>query len=69
MSLCEGLNDRSLRGSEFADRRLRRVIDATPDAKEGQGEVTVKIASISEPQLPPELSGLPFRRLSSRGSP
>ena len=38
-----------------------RVIDADPDAKKGQGEVTVKIASISEPQLPPELNGLPFR--------
>lgn len=38
-----------------------RVIDADPDARKGQGEVTVKIASISEPQLPPELNGLPFR--------
>lgn len=38
-----------------------RVIDADPAAKKGQGEVTVKIASISEPQLPPELNGLPFR--------
>lgn len=38
-----------------------RVIDADPDAKKGQGEVTIKIASISEPQLPPELNGLPFR--------
>ena len=38
-----------------------RVIDADPDAKKGQGEVTVKIVSISEPQLPPEASGMPFR--------
>lgn len=38
-----------------------RVIDADPDAKKGQGEVTVKIVSISEPQLPPETNGLPFR--------
>ena len=38
-----------------------RVIDADPDAKKGQGEVAVKIASISEPALPPEMSGLPFR--------
>jgi len=38
-----------------------RVIDADPDARKGQGEVTVKIASISEPQLPPEMNGLPFR--------
>ncbi len=38
-----------------------RVIDADPDAKKGQGEVTVKLASISEPQLPPEMNGLPFR--------
>ena len=38
-----------------------RVIDADPDAKKGQGEVTVKIASISEPVLPPEMNGLPFR--------
>lgn len=38
-----------------------RVIDADPDAKKGQGEVTVKIASVVEPQLPPEMNGLPFR--------
>ncbi|THG30563.1 plasmid replication, integration and excision activator [Glaciibacter flavus] len=38
-----------------------RVIDADPEAKKGQGEVTVKIASISEPTLPPEMNGLPFR--------
>ena len=33
----------------------------TPRRKKGQGEVTVKIASISEPALPPEMNGLPFR--------
>lgn len=38
-----------------------RVIDADPDAKKGQGEVTVKFASISEPALQPEMNGLPFR--------
>jgi hypothetical protein len=38
-----------------------RVIDADPDAKKGSGEVMVKIMSISEPQLPPEMNGLPFR--------
>lgn len=38
-----------------------RVIDADPDAKKGQGEVTVKIVSITEPQLPPEANGMPFR--------
>lgn len=38
-----------------------RIIDADPDAKKGQGEVTVKIASIAEPTAPPESQGLPFR--------
>jgi len=38
-----------------------RVIDADPDAKKGQGEVMVKISSISEPPLQPEANGLPFR--------
>lgn len=38
-----------------------RIIDADPDAKKGQGEVTVKIASITEPTAPPETQGLPFR--------
>ena len=37
------------------------MIDADPGAKKGQREVIVKIASVSEPQLPPELNGLPFR--------
>lgn len=45
-----------------------RVIDADPDARKGQGEVTVKIASISEPQLRPNSagcrSGLPTSRVS-----
>lgn len=44
-----------------------RVIDADPDAKKGQGEVTVKIASISEPVLPPEANGLPFRPVYFEG--
>lgn len=38
-----------------------RVIDADPDARKGQNEVTVKISSITEPQAPPEAQGLPFR--------
>ncbi|MBT1675969.1 plasmid replication, integration and excision activator [Curtobacterium aurantiacum] len=38
-----------------------RVIDADPDARKGQNEVTVKIISISEPVAPPEIQGLPFR--------
>ena len=38
-----------------------RVIDADPEARKGQAELTVKIASVTEPQLPPELNGLPFR--------
>jgi len=38
-----------------------RVIDADPEARKGQNEVTVKIASILEPAAPPEASGLPFR--------
>lgn len=38
-----------------------RVIDADPEARKGQNEVTVKIASISEPTAPPEANGLPFR--------
>lgn len=38
-----------------------RVIDADPEARKGQNEVTVKIASIAAPTAPPEASGLPFR--------
>ncbi|GEB95944.1 plasmid replication, integration and excision activator [Microbacterium lacticum] len=38
-----------------------RVIDADPDARKGQNEITVKLASVLEPQLPPEANGLPFR--------
>lgn len=38
-----------------------RIIDAVPDAKKGQGEVTVKIVSIAEPTAPPESQRLPFR--------
>lgn len=38
-----------------------RVIDADPEARKGQNEVTVKIASIAEPTAPPEANGLPFR--------
>ncbi|WP_194421470.1 plasmid replication, integration and excision activator [Microbacterium abyssi] len=44
-----------------------RVFDADPAAKRGQGEVMVKIASISEPQLPPALNGLPFRPVIFEG--
>lgn len=38
-----------------------RVIDADPNARKGQGEVSVKIASAVEPTPPPEMNGLPFR--------
>lgn len=38
-----------------------RVIDADPNARKGQGEVSVKIASAIEPTAPPEMNGLPFR--------
>lgn len=38
-----------------------RVIDADPDARKGQNEVTVKISSVTEPVAPPESNGLPFR--------
>ncbi|WP_119695807.1 plasmid replication, integration and excision activator [Microbacterium halotolerans] len=38
-----------------------RVIDADPDARKGQNEVSVKISSVTEPQAPPEAHGLPFR--------
>ena len=38
-----------------------RVIDADPNARKGQNEVTVKIASATEPTPPPEAAGLPFR--------
>ena len=37
------------------------MIDADPEARKGQNEVTVKIASIAEPAAPPEANGLPFR--------
>lgn len=30
-----------------------RVIDADPDARKGQNEVSVKISSVTEPQAPP----------------
>lgn len=38
-----------------------RVIDADPEARKGQNEVAVKIASIAEPTAPPEANGLSFR--------
>lgn len=44
-----------------------RVIDADPDARKGQNEVTVKIASITEPPAPPEAQGLPFRPVLFEG--
>lgn len=44
-----------------------RVIDADPDARKGQNEVTVKIASITEPSAPPEAQGLPFRPVLFEG--
>lgn len=44
-----------------------RVIDADPDARKGQNEVTVKIASIAEPSAPPEAQGLPFRPVLFEG--
>lgn len=44
-----------------------RVIDADPDARKGQNEVTVKVASITEPSAPPEAQGLPFRPVLFEG--
>ena len=44
-----------------------RVIDADPDARKGQNEVTVKLASVSEPTAPPEANGLPFRPVFFEG--
>lgn len=44
-----------------------RVIDADPEARKGQNEVTVKIASIAEPSAPPEANGLPFRPVFFEG--
>lgn len=38
-----------------------RIIDADPDARKGQNEVVVKIASVTEPVTPPEAPGMPFR--------
>lgn len=37
-----------------------RVLDPDPEARKGQGEVQVKIASSSAPALPPSLPNLPF---------
>ncbi|WP_396642906.1 plasmid replication, integration and excision activator [Microbacterium sp.] len=60
-------NDDGTLGGQDADRNSGhplwqvRVIDADPEARKGQGEVTVKLISIVEPQLPPEMNGLPFR--------
>lgn len=44
-----------------------RVIDADPEARKGQNEVTVKIASVTEPAAPPEAGGLPFRPVFFEG--
>lgn len=44
-----------------------RVIDADPEARKGQNEVTVKIASVTEPSAPPEVGGLPFRPVVFEG--
>lgn len=44
-----------------------RVIDADPDARKGQNEVTVKIASTAQPTAPPEATGLPFRPVIFEG--
>lgn len=44
-----------------------RVIDADPDARKGQNEVTVKLVSIAEPTAPPEANGLPFRPVFFEG--
>lgn len=38
-----------------------QVIDLDPEARKGQSEVTVKIASATEPPVPPTAGGLPFR--------
>ncbi len=37
-----------------------RVIDADPEARKGQGEVTAKLVSATPPVAPPATQGLPF---------
>lgn len=44
-----------------------RIIDADPEAKKGQGEITIKIASVLQPPMPPEIQGLPFRPVVFEG--
>lgn len=46
---------------------LVRVIDADPDVRKGQAEVTVKVTSAVEPTLPPEVPGFPFRPVVFEG--
>ena len=44
-----------------------RVIDADPEARKGQNELVVKLASIAEPELPAEIPGTPFRPVVFEG--
>lgn len=44
-----------------------RVIDADPEARKGQNEITVKIVSVTRPIEPPEMSGMPFRPVVFEG--
>lgn len=47
-----------------------RVIDADPDARKGQNEVSVKISSVTEPQAPPRRRTVSHSgRSCSMGSP
>lgn len=44
-----------------------RVVDADPEARKGQTEVTVKIAAPHQPVPPEALPGLPFRPVEFQG--
>jgi hypothetical protein len=45
----------------------QRVLDADPEARKGQAEITVKIISDELPVLPPPVPGLPFRPIEFEG--
>ena len=44
-----------------------RVLDADPEARRGQAEVSVKIAADHQPMPPEALPGLPFRPVEFEG--
>ncbi|MGK2877627.1 MAG: plasmid replication, integration and excision activator [Solirubrobacterales bacterium] len=57
-----GVDDTQVRDKETGQRVWEvMVVDADPEARKGQGEVTVKILADHQPVPPSALDGLPFR--------